>query len=249
MFFEQESFPFEIVNVFFFDQRNTRNRNFNRKYDALSFRLEGEAVLEGDNTYAEVSEGALTYVPAELDYVRTAAKDKFLVVDFVSYGAKNKEIEFFYPQDRGKYKNLFERIYKIWSDKKTGYRHKAASVLSEILCETYRDKKPEQFSDVRIYPSVKYIDEHCFSQDLSLCKAAEVSFVSEVYFRKLFKREFGISPKKYVINKRIEYAVSLLEAGYHSLKEIAYMCGYSDYKYFSVEFKKATGRSPSEYVL
>ena len=131
----------------------------------------------------------------------------------------------------------------------TGFRHKAASVLSEILCETYRDKKPEQFSDVRIYPSVKYIDEHCFSQDLSLCKAAEVSFVSEVYFRKLFKREFGISPKKYVINKRIEYAVSLLEAGYHSLKEIAYMCGYSDYKYFSVEFKKATGRSPSEYVL
>ena len=60
LFFEQESFPFEIVNVFFFDQRNTRNRNFNRKYDALSFRLEGEAVLEGDNTYAEVSEGALT---------------------------------------------------------------------------------------------------------------------------------------------------------------------------------------------
>ena len=249
MFFEQESFPFEIINVFFFDQENTRNRNRNRKYDALSFRLEGEAVLEGEDTLVKVSEGALTYVPAELDYERIAAKDKFLVVDFVSYGEKNKEIEFFYPKDRLKYKNLFERLYKIWTDKKTGYRYKAASVLGEILCEAYRDKKPELYSDERIYPSIKYIEENCCKAEFSLGKAAKMSFVSEVYFRKLFKKEFGVSPKRYVINKRLEYAKVLLELGYHSLNEVAYMCGYDDYKYFSVEFKKATGKSPSEYVV
>ena len=71
--------------------------------------------------------------------------------------------------------------------------------------------------------------------------------MSEVYFRKLFKSELGISPKKYIIKLRIQKAVSLINTGYYSLKEVAEMCGYTDYKYFSVEFKGAVGCSPSEY--
>ena len=36
-------------------------------------------------------------------------------------------------------------------------------------------------------------------------------------------------------------------AGYYSLTENSELCGYNDYKHFSVEFKKATGLSPSKY--
>ena len=72
--------------------------------------------------------------------------------------------------------------------------------------------------------------------------------MSEVYFRKLFKKEYGISPQKYIIQLRIQNAVGLISTGYYSLKEIAYMSGYNDCKYFSVEFKKAMGVSPSEYL-
>ena len=72
--------------------------------------------------------------------------------------------------------------------------------------------------------------------------------MSEGYFRKLFKEEFGISPQKYIIELRIQNAVALISKGYYSLKEIAYMSGYNDYKYFSVEFKKSMGVSPSEYI-
>ena len=72
--------------------------------------------------------------------------------------------------------------------------------------------------------------------------------MSEVYFRKLFKEEYGVSPQKYIIDLRIQNAVGLISTGYYSLKEVAYMSGYSDYKYFSVEFKKKMGISPSEYI-
>ena len=84
--------------------------------------------------------------------------------------------------------------------------------------------------------------------DLSIKEIADKSFMSEVYFRKLFKEEYGISPQKYIIDLRIQNAIGLISAGYYSLKEVAYMSGYHDYKYFSVEFKKAMGVSPSEYV-
>lgn len=248
MFFESESLSFEIVNVFYFKQENTRNRNYGRRHDALSFRLDSDVILETEDKQIELSSGALTFVPAGLDYIRVVNRDVFLVVDFVSCGGVNTGIEYFYPNDRAKYKTLFERIYKIWQEKKTGYRYIASAVFNEILGEAHCDKASVNYEKSRIYPSLKYIEENYLKSDFSLTFAAEKSFVSDVYFRRIFKEEFGISPKKYVINKRMEYAESLIKSGYHSIKEIAYLCGYTDYKYFSVEFKKATGKSPSMYI-
>jgi two-component system response regulator YesN len=69
-----------------------------------------------------------------------------------------------------------------------------------------------------------------------------------VYFRKLFKAEFGMSPQKYIIKLKIQKAVFLMSTGYYSLKEISLMSGYTDYKYFSTEFKREKGVSPSKYV-
>ena len=86
-----------------------------------------------------------------------------------------------------------------------------------------------------------------FLKDFSLERAAEQSFMGEAYFRRLFKKEFGISPKQYVINRRIEYAKALIIAGYFSVGEIAEMCGYNDHKHFSSEFKRLVGVSPSGY--
>ena len=72
--------------------------------------------------------------------------------------------------------------------------------------------------------------------------------MSEVYFRKRFKEEYGTSPQKYITHLKIRYAKELIYIGYYSLKEIALMSGYTDYKYFSTKFKKHTGLSPSDYT-
>lgn len=100
----------------------------------------------------------------------------------------------------------------------------------------------------KIEKAVAFIKENYKRADISIGEAAEKSFMSEVYFRKLFKSEFGISPQKYIINLKIQNAVSLMADGYYSLKEIADMVGYNDYKYFSTQFKRIKGVSPSEYV-
>ena len=83
--------------------------------------------------------------------------------------------------------------------------------------------------------------------DISVSDAADVSNISEVYFRKLFKKQFGVSPKTYIINARIKHAVNLIESGYYSLSEIAEMCGFEDYKYFSSQFHQIKGVPPSKY--
>lgn len=91
-----------------------------------------------------------------------------------------------------------------------------------------------------------------FRADTVLKSETEVFHMKDNYVSfvpsKLFKAEYGFSPQKYIIHLRIQYAKQLISTGYYSVKEIALMSGYTDYKYFSTEFKKQVGVSPSDYV-
>ena len=67
------------------------------------------------------------------------------------------------------------------------------------------------------------------------------------YLRRLFCDRFGMGPKEYVIERRLSYAVRLLESGQFSVGEIAGMCGYAEPCHFSREFSRRYGMSPNEY--
>ena len=72
--------------------------------------------------------------------------------------------------------------------------------------------------------------------------------VSEVYFRREFRRYFGTSPLDYIKQKRIENAARLLESGLCSVTDAALQSGFESLSYFSAEFRRMMGKSPSEYV-
>ncbi len=246
MIFEQETVAFQILEVLFFDQYNIKKYSFERNFDALSFRLEADTVMEYGGKRLHFTDNSIGFFPADTDYTRIAKRDKMIVVHFKSFGYHASDIESFFPKDPEKYLTLFMRILDCWEKKEFAYKHESASILSLIFAELYRDNaKPHEGR--KIAASIEYINENCFKKDFSLSLAAEKSFVSEPYFRKLFKNELGVSPKQYVINRRIKHAASLIIAGYYTLQEISELCGYNDYKHFSVEFKKALGVSPSRY--
>ena len=248
MIFEQETVAFQILDVLYLDQKMIKTYNYNRNFDALSFRFEADTVIETDKTQLELTDNNICFFPADINYTRNAKKDKMIVVNFKCFGYYSTEIESFMPAKPEKYRVLFEEMLDYWNKKSVSYKHKASSVLNRIFAELYKDNKSLENQNSKIYQSVKYIKGNCLKKDFSLKTAAEKSMISETYFRKLFHQEFGISPKKYVIQVRIKHAASLIITGYHTLQEIADICGYEDYKHFSVEFKKITGVSPSKYT-
>ncbi|MFV0413904.1 MAG: helix-turn-helix domain-containing protein [Oscillospiraceae bacterium] len=74
--------------------------------------------------------------------------------------------------------------------------------------------------------------------------------LNEEYARKLFAREKGISPARFLLRLRIEHACKMLEARHQfglSIAQVADACGFSDPLYFSRVFKSETGRAPSQY--
>lgn len=248
MIFEQETIGFQILDVLFFDQGYTKKYNFKRNFDALSYRYEADTIIEYKGKQLKFTDNSIGFFPSDVDYTRITNKDKMIVVHFKAFNYHTNEIASFSPSDYKKYRFLFEKILDCWNKKDVSYKHEAASLLNLIFSEFYKDNKKTHEYNSKITSSIKYIEDNCLKRDFSLQIAAEKSYISDTYFRKLFKQEFGISPKRYVINSRIKHAASLIIAGYYTLQEISELCGYNDYKHFSIEFKKVIGASPSKYV-
>mgnify|MGYP003295124225 CR=1 FL=1 len=102
-------------------------------------------------------------------------------------------------------------------------------------------------NEAKIAAGVSYILDHWREPTLTVSDAAQQANMSEVYFRKLFRAEYGVAPKQYIINLRMQNAVSMLNTNDYALQEVAEQSGYADYKHFSVEFKRIKGCSPSDY--
>lgn len=249
MFFEKELLSFQLLDVLELKQENVDMWNRGRNFHALSFRFSADTCLITEGKHYPMHGSELTYVPAKLDYRRKSARDELIVVHFDIASDQAQEIESFVPQEPERFASLFRRILACWNQKDRGYRYRCSAILYEILAECCRQSPcpATDPSSSKIRNSIDYIARNYRSSTLSIKEIARCSFMSEVYFRKRFKEAYGISPQKYIIQLRLQYAATLIASGYYSLKEIAQLVGYRDYKYFSVEFKRVFGVSPSEY--
>lgn len=247
MIFEKDSISFNILDVIMLDQENINKFNLGRNFDALSYRFKSNTVLKCKNREIPLKSRSLCYVPAVVDYTRKSKRDKMIVIHFNCLNYFTKNIEYIYPLSFADFEPLFEEIFDLWNKKESGYRHKCAAILNEIFYLSYMETKKENEDTSPIKNSIVYINNNYLNNDISVKEAAAASNISEVYFRKLFKERFGVSPKSFIITSRIRHAVGLIENGYYSLSEIAEMSGFNDYKYFSTEFSRIMGVAPSKY--
>ncbi len=91
----------------------------------------------------------------------------------------------------------------------------------------------------------RYIDTN-FDSQLSLDLLAHLQFTSKYHLIRIFKKYHGITPRQYLINKRIEQAKKNLASG-KSVSDTCYAIGFESINSFSNLFKAKTGMSPSIY--
>lgn len=134
------------------------------------------------------------------------------------------------------------------------YGRKSYEELEEILLETIvqslgdDSRKKMTKSDLLAEAVKNYLDEH-FTEDIIYKDFNHIFGYNEKYITTVFKEKTGISPSRYVLEKRMEKAKEILlqEKGI-LLKEAAERVGYPDALYFSKVFKNSTGVSPSAFV-
>jgi AraC-like DNA-binding protein len=92
--------------------------------------------------------------------------------------------------------------------------------------------------------ALKYINSNLFSVK-SISEVADALFITESYLHRIFKTELHKSPKKYINDKRLLAAQSLIQMGERPT-EIYERCGFSDYTAFYRNYREHFGYSPSK---
>ena len=91
------------------------------------------------------------------------------------------------------------------------------------------------------------VGKHIDDPTLNVDKLAELMHIGRTRFYGKVKEIFGISPNKYIVNRRLETATSLLIEGKYNVTEVAYKVGFTDPAYFYKCFKQKYGVMPSKY--
>lgn len=109
--------------------------------------------------------------------------------------------------------------------------------------QQYNDKEERIFRE-RIENLIR---QQISNSELIIDDCAKEMLMSRSAFYLRIKKNFGVSPNTYIQNLRLDYAMKLLHDSNYTISEVAYQAGFTDPKYFSRTFKKATGLTPTEY--
>ncbi|GJM78361.1 hypothetical protein HMSSN139_08570 [Paenibacillus sp. HMSSN-139] len=114
--------------------------------------------------------------------------------------------------------------------------------LSKAICTKRQTKEGNLIHQVQAY-----LEQNLGDPGVGLASTAAAFFVSPGHLGRLMKKETGQTFVEYLTNLRMKKAECLLKTTDFKGYEIGEQVGIADPHYFSILFKKATGRSMNEY--
>lgn len=249
MFFENPYIDVKILSVLHLNWKNSHSYASGRDFCALSYRCSGGADFTHGKITKHIAAKDIIYIPSGFDYHISSREEELFVIHFIINGSPQQDMDVFTSSNSSYFEQIFKEMYKVWSQKKTGYYYNCKASFNKIL-EHIAIQKSLPRTDLSvslINDAAEYIHEHYSDKRLTVASLAKKANMSDTYFRKLFVAQFSQTPLKYINALRVNRAVELLASGYYSVSETAEKCGFDTPNYFSTVFKKTTGKSPVHY--
>jgi len=112
---------------------------------------------------------------------------------------------------------------------------------AEVCRQNYLKNKPAETYCSRIFQYMK----NNLEKKITLEELAELVHLNQNYLVRLYKKTYGQTPMKTLIDLRMERACDLVTNTDLAVSEIAAVCGYPSSAYFIAEYKKHFGTTPS----
>ena len=119
-------------------------------------------------------------------------------------------------------------------------------LLTDALCFSFSRNLPSGAVPSYLLHVAEEMDKR-FAEPLTLRDFAAKYYVNESYLSREFKRHFGVSPKQYLVNRRLREAKDYLKYSDLPISEIALLSGFSSDNYFIRAFKKQEKISPLSF--
>ena len=222
-----------------------------RKKHSFNIRVTGTMCYDfGDRTLT-VNGGEMIFIPRGSTYTYRVVSDIDSVCTVLNFDG---DLDLPEPvcvplKDFYAYGILSSNFVDMWRFGGSADRYRCIALFYDLLSylsawegSDYSERR--KFDTVQ--PAIDYLKNHIYDCTLTADELHKMCGVSNTYFRKIFVSRFGMSPKKYIVSKRLSYAKHLIDSGdADSVKELALAVGYTDSLYFSKVFKKMYGVSPT----
>lgn len=120
--------------------------------------------------------------------------------------------------------------------------------------KTFFEQEVDRIANEHGLPKYRYIQirqskafmENYFSERIELKKIAASACMSQFHYIRSFKQVYGVTPREYLRDIRINKAKEFLKSGM-TTTQVCVEVGYNSLPTFSGAFKKGTGYSPKAY--
>ena len=227
-------------------------------FDKFYFLLEGDFYFEIDGTPYHGHPGQLFFLPRNTSqrYHAYNNPNARKIWFHALYNCDDHPLtdilalpHFVTIQDIPSVYTLFKTLVDIDGNTPASYVRRKSAMLEVLACylEACDTLSVKLVADNRLTEISAYIDTH-FRDHLTISELAHKFGYSESYFIRYFKKNMGITPANYIIERRLALAKELLQSTNLSIGEIALQCGFDkDANYFSRIFKSRTGFVPTVY--
>lgn len=148
--------------------------------------------------------------------------------------------------------HIFSELYHIPEKIRDGYLK--VKILELFLFLSVYDTHANEFGE-RTYSAAQarlareighYLTDH-ISEHVTLKEIARHLHLSETHIKKTFQCVYGVTPRAFILEQKIESAAYMLEQTDKSVLEIANAHGYDNASKFAGVFRSIKGMSPNEY--
>ena len=223
----------------------------NLKYNELIFHFSGQSTVYFDNLVLETNPNTIRFLPegsfSRYDVLRREHGECIFVAFSADRPISDKAfvISSLRKESIG---NLFKKMFSVWIGKGDGYYFETISILYKIFAEIQKERYTPAAHYLKIKPAADFIHDRFLKEELSVSALSNMCGIKESYFKRLFKEKYGMPPKKYIIQLKINHACELLRLKEYSVTEIAEICNFSDIYFFSRQFKEYVGITPTQFA-
>lgn len=234
----------EILSVVtIFSNKGKADKMKNRALYGLSFTLDGQITYTHKGQSFVSDRAHATILPKGESYDIHRQKDgTFAIINFECENFESDTITILPVKNPEAVMKEFEYMKNMFL-REENY----LMVMSSFYKILYQLTQAGDLIPTPLSSALKYMEEN-YTADITNETLAKECRISEEYFRKQFKRAYGLSPKQYVINMRINKAKQMLSEGTLKINAISEQCGFSNPYHFCRIFKQKTGLTPSEFM-
>ena len=222
----------------------------------FQFVTEGEGTLSCGGKEYEMRKGDIFLEPVEKEFGIGAKDGTKLVRLYFDFSAGGVESLLLTPEFLGCTPCLlrapdsapllvhFRDLIALGKENPPDAAFAASKIIYSFVLDLGRIRK-------HVSPDIRYrlysVLEPLTFRKYDLDALAESAGMSRRTLNRFFLKQFGMTPVEYIRIQKINFAAHALKTTRIPVSELARICAYSSQSYFTRDFRRLMGKSPSEY--